>query len=153
MDVLPDEKTRFTTRFNWGSYTDGNARNWGQVEAERRVWTHPNLLIGVRYTAFGFSKRLDNGYFNPDSYQAGVLTLRIDGHDGDRFRYDFDGSYGREHASPGGSKPFRSASVRLTYKLADRMQIEGRYQFFSSSQASSGGFARRTTGISLRILF
>jgi len=153
MDVVPDEKTRFTTRFNWGSYTDGNERHWGQVEAERRVWTHPNLLIGARYTAFGFSKRLDHGYFNPDTYQAGVLTLRVYGHDGDRFHYDFDGSYGREHANPGGSKPFRSASVRLGYKLADRIEIEGRYQFFSSTQSSSSGFARRTTGISLRFLF
>jgi tetratricopeptide (TPR) repeat protein len=153
MDVTPDEKTRLTARFNWGSYSDGNQRRWGQVEAEQRVWTHPNLLIGVRYTAFGFSRRLDHGYFNPGTYQAGVLTLRIYGHAGDRLSYDLDGSYGREHANPGGGKPSRSAGVRLTYKLADRMQIEGRYQFFSSTQASSGGFARRTTGLSLRFLF
>ena len=31
-------------------------------------------------------------------------------------------------------------------------RIEGTYEYFSSQQASSGGFARRTTGISLHFV-
>lgn len=151
MDVVPEERTRLTTRFNWGDYTDGNRQLWGQLELERRLRTDPDLLIGVRYTRFGFSKRLDNGYFNPDSYQSGVFTLRFYGHTGGRFYYDLDGAYGREHANPGGGKPFSSWGVRLTYRITDRVEIQARDQFFSSREASSGGFSRRTKGIFLRV--
>jgi hypothetical protein len=150
MDFLPEQNTRLTTRANWGAYSDGNERYWAQLEAERRVWLHPALLIGARYTVMGFSEMLDHGYFNPSAYHSGVLTLHLYGHSGKRVYYDFDGSYGRETASPGGSKPNTSAGARLNYLINKRLEIQARYTYFSSVQASSGGFARRTTGIYLR---
>jgi tetratricopeptide (TPR) repeat protein len=151
MDVTPDELSRLTTRFNWGSYSDGNTRRWAQVEVERRVRTHPNLLLGARYTHIDFSKLLDNGYFNPETYHSAVATVHLYGHDGSRFSYDLDGSYGRETARPGGGKPFSSGGVRLHYWLGGRVELEGRYGFFSSQQASSGGFSRQTAGLFLRV--
>jgi len=50
MDFLPDEKTRLTTRGDWGAFTDGNDRRWTQVELERRVWPNPHFFLGARYT-------------------------------------------------------------------------------------------------------
>lgn len=152
MDLTPDEKTRFSTRANWGAYTDGNERGWLQLEAERRLRTAPNLLLGARYTGFGFSRTLANGYFNPSGYHALVATARLQGPSGRRFSYDLDGAFGREHSSPGGGRPYSSASARLSYRIGKRMDVQGYYQFFSSRQASSGGFARRTTGLSFHFL-
>ena len=83
-----------------------------------------------------FAKLLNNGYFNPNSYRSTVLTFHLWGDRGQRFHYDFDGSYGREHVNPGGGKPFSSLGGKLSYQLGQRMLIEGRWQFFSSRQAS-----------------
>jgi tetratricopeptide (TPR) repeat protein len=153
MDFLPDEATRFTARANYGAYSDGNEQRWTQLELERRVWLHPVVLIGARYTSMGFSEMLDHGYFNPSSYHSGVLTLHLYGSHIGRLFYDFDGSYGHESSNPGGGKPNSSAGAHLTYLLGKRWELQARYTYFSSLQASSGGFARRTTGIYLHFVW
>jgi thioredoxin-like negative regulator of GroEL len=161
MDLFPDEnkRTRLTTRADWGAYTDGNNRGLVQVEVERRVWPNPHLFLGARYTDFAFTKLLNDGYFNPKSYQSEVLTFHLWGQRGERLYYDFDGSYGREHANPGGGKPYSSLGGKLSYLLRQRLLLEGRWQFFSSrqgsstgtgSELSSSGFARHTVGLFLR---
>ena len=92
----------------------------------------------------------------PVGAEALVLALALRGQ---RFHYDFDGSYGREHVNPGGGKPFSSLGGKLSYQLGQRMLIEGRWQFFSSRQASgsgselsSSGFARHTVGLFFRFV-
>jgi tetratricopeptide (TPR) repeat protein len=152
MDYLPDEATRFTTRAKYGGFSDGNEQRWTQFELERRVWLHPVVLIGARYTSMGFSDMLDNGYFNPSAYHSGVLTFHLYGHHTGRFYYDFDGAYGREFSNPGGGRPFSSAGAHLTYLIGKRLDVQARYGYFSSREASSGGFARRTTGIYLHFV-
>ena len=161
VDFLPDDKTKLTTRGDWGAYTDGNSRLYTQIEAAREVWSNPHLALGARYTDLSFAKLLNNGYFNPNSYQSAVLTFHLWGDRGKRFHADFDGSYGREHANPGGGKPFSSLGGKLSYRMGQRMLIEGRWQFFSSRQASgtgigselsSSGFARHTVGLFLRLI-
>jgi hypothetical protein len=150
MDVAPNRRTRLTTRFSASDYSDGNRRLWGQLEAERRIWRRQNLFLGARYTATGYARQLDNGYFNPKSYRQLVATAHFYGGGGPRLFYDLEGAYGREDAVPGGRKPFSSGSLRLTYRVRERMEIQAHYSFFSTRQESSGGFARRTTGLSLR---
>ncbi len=159
IDYLPDELLRLTVRGDWGDYSDGNSRLNTQVEAERQVWPNPHLFLGARFTDFAFSKLLDDGYYNPSSYRAAVLTFHLWGDRGPRIHYDIDGSYGREQANPDGGKPSSSLGGRLSYRLSPRMQIEGRWQFFSSRQAigagselSSSGFARHTVGLFLRLI-
>jgi hypothetical protein len=159
IDFLPDEETRLTTRGDWAAYTDSNSRRSTQVEVERRVWPNPHLSVGARYTDIAFSKLFNNGYFNPNSYQSAVVTFHLWGDRGKRFHADFDGAYGREHANPGGGKPFSSLGGKLSYHLGQRVLIEGRWQFFSSRQASgtgselsSSGFARHTVGLFLRLI-
>ena len=152
IDYLPEENTRLTTRANWGGYSDGNERRWTQIEAERRVLARPALLVGARYTSFGFSKQVDDGYFNPNAYHSEVATLHLSGNQWQRLNYDLEGAYGRESSNPGGARPYSSLGARLTYQIGKRLEIQGRYGFFSSREASSGGFARHTTGVYLRFV-
>jgi hypothetical protein len=150
MDVTPDRQTRLTTRLNASSYSDGNRRLGGQLEAERRVWPRRNLFLGARYTAAHYAKQLDNGYFNPQSYWQLVATAHLYGRVGSRLFYDVDGTYGREDSVPGGRKPSSSGSLRLTYQVKQRLEIQAHHSFFSTRQEANGGFSRRTTGLSLR---
>jgi tetratricopeptide (TPR) repeat protein len=147
-DYTPTEKMKFSGRYNYGFFSDENRRQWWQFEGERRVRNNPRLLVGGRYTGISFARQLDNGYFNPKIYQSIVGTLHTWGNLRNRFYYDFDGSYGFEHAEPGGDKPLYSAGTRLTYRFTKRFELSGVLQRFSSRQASSSGFARTTAGTS-----
>jgi tetratricopeptide (TPR) repeat protein len=150
MDVLPDEKTRLTTRLNWGDYSDGNERGWWQLEAARRVHNHPDLWAGLRYTGLDFTRELDNGYFNPDWYHANELTLEGGDEIAPGLLLGLSGSAGVEVVEPDGVQFVWSAGARVVYQLAERVSLDVHYRYFSSEQASSGGFARGTGGAALR---
>lgn len=149
MDLTPNEKTVISTRFNFGVYSDGNRRGWGQVEWQQRIRTHPTITIGARYTTFGFTRILDNGYFNPSRYQSAAATVHLSGRIGHRLRYDLDGSAGAENATPGGGKPLTTECARLAYRLSVSLELEGRFEHFSSRSSSSSGFARSTAYVAM----
>jgi tetratricopeptide (TPR) repeat protein len=153
MDVQPDELTRFTTRFNWGEYSDGNERAWGQVEVERRVWHHPRVLAGLRYTGFGFDHYEPTGYWNPDAYHSNEVFLRAFDSVGERFRWYLGGSAGYEIQLPGRDKPVWSLGGSLAYQITRRLEVEAAYDFFSSRTAASSGFERGTGRLTLRQIF
>jgi len=153
VDLLPDEKTRLTGRINWGDYTDGNSRTWGQAEFERRLWNRPKFYVGWRYTTFDFEKELDNGYFNPNTYNANALTLRTTGDLRKKLTYNFDGYYGVEDSNPGDDQPIWGASSLVTWTPVRRVELQGGYGYFSSATASSGGFARGTALAGLRFVW
>ncbi|MDP3937210.1 MAG: tetratricopeptide repeat protein, partial [Deltaproteobacteria bacterium] len=153
VDVTPDELTRITGRYNWGDFTDGNVRNWGQAEIERRIWNHPALFVGYQYTGFDFRREFNNGYYNPDTYNSNELIMRTTGLLGERFTYQFDGGYGAEQATPGGQQSIWRAGTSLNYSIFDRLTIGGRYNYFSSATASSGGFERGTTGVNVQFVW
>ncbi len=152
-DFIPDEKTRLTGRINWGDFTDGNSRTWGQAEFERRVWNHPKLFAGWRYTTFDFTKELDNGYFNPNTYNANAFTLRTTGDIRRKLTYNFDGYYGVEDSNPGDDQVIWGASSNVTWSPVRRVEFQGGYGYFSSSTASSGGFSRGTALAGLRFVW
>lgn len=152
MDVMPDERQRYTVRLDQGHYSDGNRRQHGQLEAEYRWMTKPNAWIGARHTRIAFSELLDNGYFNPKEFESTVLTLRTLWHPaGEAGRWEVAAgvALGREHAQPGGSKPVSDASIKVGYAFDPRTRLEGRAQRFSSRTASDSGFARTTYGLML----
>ena len=153
MDVTPDDSMRFSTRFNWGDYSDGNRRLWGQVEGWRRVSFRPKLFLGLQVTAFNFSRFLDNGYFNPEDYISGALAFRTTGQAWERLSYDVTASWGAESATPEGRKAIWSAGTRLAWQASDHFEIVAQYGYFSSAVASSSGFARGTGDIFLRIIW
>ena len=87
------------------------------------------------------------------TYNENAATIRTEGELWKHLTYHFDGSFDIEHTNPGGEKPTWSAGARIGYKIVDRVEVEGRNNFFSSSQGSSGGFERGTAGLALRFVW
>lgn len=151
-DLTPSERLRLTLRLQRGEYSDGNRRDWSQLEGEYRVRTKPDSWLGLRATQFSFSKQLNNGYFNPLRFRSEQLTLRTSWQpDGDEGRWTVAvvAAIGREHAVPDGSKPASDFSLRTSYRINNQMRIVARAQRFSSRTATSTGFARTLSAISL----
>ncbi len=152
MDFTPSERQRYTVRWERSDYSDGNERRWGQVEGEYRLFSKPETWVGVRHTRFEFERLLNNGYFNPLTFEATQATFRTlwrpDGPDG-RWDVSVQASLGREHASPGGSKPAYDLSLRAGWKLDSKTRLEARAQRFSS-RVTDSGFARTTFGVTLQ---
>jgi tetratricopeptide (TPR) repeat protein len=154
MDVMPDELTRFTTRVNWGHYSDGNSRPWWQFETERRIWNHPRVSTGFRYTGFNFARSEQaSGYYNPNTYHSNEVLLRASDTLGEKLRWYLGGSAGWEITNPGRDKAIWSAGASLAYPITKSLEIETAYDFFSSRTAASGGFERGTGRLSLRHVF
>jgi len=152
VDWLPNERARLTARWSQADYSDGNHRDFSQFELEHRLATHPWVWAGMRYTHFDYVKQMNNGYFNPLTFNAYLITLRANGgskEPGARFSWSAQLAVGREFADPDGEKPSYDAGVAAAYRLAQSMSIEARLQRFSSRIASSSGFARTTAGLTL----
>ncbi|HYC04052.1 MAG TPA: tetratricopeptide repeat protein [Azospirillaceae bacterium] len=150
VDWTPDSWLRTTLRGDYGDFSDGNRRAWLQGEVERKILEEPGLHLGGQVTAFRFSRRLDNGYFNPDRYLAGAATVRLAADLTERARLEAQGSAGLETSRPGGTKPIWSARAVLAYHLSDDVRLEAQAGHFSSRTASAGGFSRTTVGLGLR---
>jgi tetratricopeptide (TPR) repeat protein len=150
MDVTPDELTRITPRVSYGDYSDGNRRAWWQLEGERRVWHHPRISTGLRYTGFDFAKQRNNGYFNPNHYHSNEVLLRAWDDLGERVRWFVGGTVGYEIQTPGSGKVIWSAGTNLAYELTRRVEVEAGYHFFSSRTAGTSGFERGTGSLQLR---
>jgi hypothetical protein len=154
MDVMPDELTRFTARTNWGAYSDGNSRTWWQFETERRIWNHPRIALGFRYTGFEFADiEPASGYYNPKNYNSNEVTISASDTLFEKLRWYIGGSGGWEITEPGQDKPIWSAGASLAYPIMKSLEIETAYDFFSSRTAASGGFERGTGRLSLKHVF
>jgi tetratricopeptide (TPR) repeat protein len=160
-DLTPHEMTRVSGRASRGSFSDGNTRLWGQLEAEQRAWNFPQVLLGVRATGMRFDQRLDGGYFNPERYISTVATARAWHGWQQRTWVNAGGSYGREQSTPGGTKPVWSIDARVSHWLTQRVEVEAAYDYFSSRQffgtAVEGpddrGWARQTMRAGLRLIW
>ena len=151
-DFTPTERQRYTARAERGLVSDGNRRWRGELEAEWRVRTQPEIWVGARHTRVRFDRQLDNGYFNPLTFEATLATARLTWKpDGELGRWDLRlaGAWGREHANPDGSKPAYDASVRAGYRFDAKTRLEARLQRFSTRTSSFSGFARTTAGLAL----
>ncbi|GAB4276510.1 MAG: hypothetical protein Kow0092_32290 [Deferrisomatales bacterium] len=146
VDWLPDELTRVTLRGSRGEVSDGNGQWWGEAEVEYRLLHRPRLLVGWRATAFAFAEQLDHGYFNPETYLSHAVTARVYGPLGRTLGYEAGGSAGFEFVDPDGDKFIWSARAALSWRVRPHLSVQGRFDAFSSSTATSGGFNRRTAG-------
>lgn len=147
MDVVPNELWRLAARFNWGSYSDGNQRSWGQLLVERRVRSSPRIIAGITSTAFRFDKQLANGYFNPSRYVANGATLRLFNVSAKRVWFDVSGMAGAEHSSPPDNHFIWSAAAQLRIAITRSSTLSLHASHYSSATASSSGFARSTYGV------
>lgn len=151
-DFTPTERQRYTARAERGLYSDGNRRRRGELEAEWRLTAKPELWVGARHTRMRFARQLDNGYFNPLTFEATLATARLAWRpDGEQGRWDLraGAAWGREHANPDGSKPAYDASLRAGYRIDPKTRLEARLQRFSTRTGSFSGFARTTAGLAL----
>ena len=148
-DIGSDAAWKLSARVAHSDFSDGNDRDWGQVELRRRVGRRPNLFLGARYTHFTFDEQRDNGYFDPDRLRALEFTTQAWGRLG-AFWYDLRGAIGREDQRGGDGRTIYSAEARLTYDASRSWQVEGYINSFSSRTEALGGFSRTTTGLTLR---
>lgn len=147
VDVVPNELWRLVTRFNWGNYSDGNQRSWGQLVVERRLLSNPRIVAGITSTAFRFDEQLQSGYFNPSRYVANGATLRIFNVSGKRAWFDVSGMAGAEHSSPPDDHFIWSAAAQFRIAITRGSTLSLHASHYSSATASSSGFARSTYGV------
>lgn len=143
-DYWPTPLWRVTGRGDAARFSDGNERLWVQAEVERRLSRGPNIFVGARATAFGFSKLLDNGYYNPKSARSAELTARGWDQIGRRTWLDLAGSLGPEDAEPGGLKLGYSGRAKLTHGITKRLEASLTAEAFSSRAVTDAGFSRRS---------
>ena len=151
-DVTPDDRQRYKARIEYGDYSDGNRRWAAQIEGEYRLRTHPEVWVGAKHYRFQFSEQLDNGYFNPKTFDATHFTAKLGWRPGgDTGRWDLSAAaaVGREHAVPDGSKPAYDLSLQSGWRIDARTRLEARAQRFSSRTTGLSGFARTSIGLSL----
>lgn len=153
VDYTPSDDLRATIRANYGHYSDNNDRFFIESEAVLRVRSLPQVQIGVRTSAFKFSRRFDDGYFNPDSYESGEGMIRVQAPVTNKLTAEFAGAAGVEHANPGGFKPLVRASFQLSYAVTKDWTLDGGVAYFSSRDTNSSGFARTTLDVGLHRKF
>lgn len=153
IDYTPTDDLRFTLRTGGSFYTDTNQRESGEAEAVWRVMMQPVIEIGVRGSAFSFSKQLNNGYFNPDTYYSGEGMVRIQTDLTDRLNVELAASGGLERANPGGDKPLVKTSLQFSYRIVQNWSLDGGVAYFSSQESNSSGFARTSYTLGLHYRF
>jgi hypothetical protein len=153
IDYTPIDDLRVTVRAGGSFYSDTNDRESGEAEAVWRVMSLPILEVGIRASAFSFSKQLNNGYFNPDTYISGEAMFRLRTDLTDQLNVELAGSGGVEHANPGGDKPLVKASLQFAYRLVKNWSLDGGLDYFSSQESTSSGFARTSYTLGLHYRF
>jgi len=123
VDYTPQNDFRASARALFSTYSDGNSRVWGQAEFASRVIQGPDLWLGLRATAFDFARVLDNGYWNPDEYQALEASLHFYGKLGERWSYDIQGAAGYGRSNPGDGGFVGSGTARLTYEVGPQAAL------------------------------
>lgn len=150
LDYWPDSLFKLTLRGELTRFSDGNDRQWVQLEAERRLSRSPNLFVGVRATAFRFDEQLDHGYFNPRSFRSVQATARGWSRIGSRTWLDLSVAAGPEDSTPGGTRLAYWARGKLSQGLGDRLELSITAERLSAGQTATG-FARNSISAALRL--
>ena len=153
IDYSPSSDFRLSFRASDSFYTHGNDRQSAELEGVWRVRSNPVVQLGFRASGFQFSKRLNDGYFNPDAYESGEAMLRIQAPLNDKVDIELAGAGGIENSNPGGFKPLIRASLQLSYKVNKDWTLDGGAAYFSSRDTNSSGFARTTVSVGLHRRF
>ena len=143
VDVTPDNATRISAQAIYSHYSDGNERAWGQIEAAKRFSANPYFWLGARYTTFDFEKVVDNGYWNPDRYQALEATLHFYGPLAERWWFDIQGAAGYGWSDPGEGGFISYTAARLNYDLTRQASFSlyaNHLVSYARSSENDGGF-------------
>ncbi len=151
IDHWPGSLLKLTIRGELTDFTDGNNRQWAQLEAERRLSREPNIFVGVRATAFRFDEQFDHGYFNPKSFRSVAVTARGWSRIAQRTWVELAGSAGPEDSTPGGSKLSYWLRGRLSHGLTENVELSLAAERLSSQGLSSTGFARTSISGSIAL--
>lgn len=149
VDVGSDAGWKGMLRTNYSNISDGNSRWWAQAEVRRRVAWTPNWFLGFRATKLGFDDVRDNGYFNPKRLEAAEGLTQLWGRLG-RGYFDLRGTLGVENSDPGGGRLTYSAEAKITQPLTRAIEVEATANSFNSQHNATGGFSRKTIGVTLR---
>lgn len=149
-DVQPDERTVLSGRISRTLFSDGNRRDWRQLEVNRRILNRPRISVGYRHTAFEFRLTGQRGYYNPPRFHSHELVVRGSGNITKSLRWDMRLVGGYETETPGGSRATINAGVSLAQQLGSQLELEAAYDFSTSRTQSSGGFERGIARLMLR---
>jgi len=145
---------RFSTRFNWGDYSDGNRRLWGQVErvAARVVPAEalPRPAGDCVSTSAVFSI---TGYFNPEDYISGRPRIRRTRQAWERLSYDVTASWGAEFGHAGGSQGHSGPRAPGWRAGVDHFEIVAQYGYSARRSLQAPRFARAPATSSFRIIW
>lgn len=153
IDYSPSDDLRMSLRTDYSSYSDNNEREEAEFEAVFRVLSAPAVQLGFRAAGFEFSKLLNDGYYNPKSYESAEGMIRVQASITNKLNVELAASGGAEHADPGGIKPLVRASLQASYKLTKDWTLDGGLSYFSSRDTNSSGFARSTAKLGLHRKF
>lgn len=150
IDYWPASLLKLSLRGELTSFSDGNDRQWVQIEAERRLSRSPNLFVGVRATAFRSDEQLDHGYFNPKSFRSVQATARGWSKIGAGTWIDVSVAAGPEDSTPGGAKLAYWARAKLSQGLGDKLELSISAERLSAGETATG-FARNSLSGSLHL--
>ena len=118
-------------------YSDDNDRTSGDVGIEWRLRSYgPSILSRVDLQYRSFAEDLDHGYFDPDRYTAGLLTVAIrDAYSAVPLYWHVEGTYGRQDidAVPGATlegennDEVEAIRARVGIKFSSRATLEAYY--------------------------
>ena len=145
----------------YGSYSDGNARETAGASLEWRLpIAHPWLraALDTRYRAFNDDRQ--NGYFDPERYDAEVLIVEIrDSYRNDRITWRIEGTAGRQSfhappaaaAGPGEDRTVKAIYAALGVGFGTHAALEAFYSHSDYAFDLVTGFSSSRSGLRLTI--
>jgi tetratricopeptide (TPR) repeat protein len=153
---MASSRVRIEANAGYGDFSDGN----GRINADAGAWyvlkwPRRFLWLGGGVRTLDYTKDLDNGYFDPSSLLAGVLSLRSEGAiAASLWRYEAAAEGGVQsytlHGAQASGKPLWNLSGLVARPLPHGVSFQVYAGFGNSSTASGPGFTSHTVGVRLR---
>lgn len=146
----------FRLDYTHGRYSDSNRSNAADLTVLRTLYRGERLTVegGYLYSAAGFAKQLNSGYFAPSQLERHALQSNVFGRLGQRFGYNVTGTFGAEQVS---TDPFRKdGTVRATtdFYPTQRLRLSVGYGYFRiASLARAGAYRTHSATFALDVVF
>ncbi len=155
-DWRPERRTTFHVDYYHQRYSDTNRNNGGNFTVTRNLVRNERWEIeaGYLYSAFGFTKNINSGFFAPSQFQRHAAIGNLRAKVTPRNTLFFWGSLGREQVF---RDPFRldgTARAAWEYSLSDYFKFSVGYGYFAiSTIVRAGGYTTRTGYVTLEFRF
>ena len=147
---------RIETNAGYADFSDDNTRVSADVGAWYVwPWAKRSILLGGVVRFFDYSKDLDNGYFDPESFRSGALSFKSYGSIGESsWTYETSAEAGVQSFTLNGAQasaePLWSAHGLVARPLPHGFSFQIFADFGNSSAASGPGYTWRSGGFRLR---